>query len=279
MKKIPAFLLILLISSVALGQKREKIKGSRIVTTEQKEIGDFENIEVEDNIDLFLQQGDKTELEIDADDNTHDAIVISLSNGTLRLSTSQDVTSTKKFSVKVTYTDNFKMLIAKDEANVTALTDIKLDNFTFKTSGGAKIYSNVRAKVFTLMANDKAKAQLNVTAESTIIELSKNSQLTALISSPKIKLDMYQKAIATIEGDVNDLRMRLDNNTNLTGKNLTAKNADIIAEGNANVSIAVTGIVGIDISGKSEIDLHGEQTKIEIRKFTDSAAIRKKPLK
>jgi hypothetical protein len=279
MKKIPAFLLILLISSVALGQKREKIKGSRIVTTEQKEIGDFENIEVEDNIDLFLQQGDKTELEIDADDNTHDAIVISLSNGTLRLSTSQDVTSTKKFSVKVTYTDNFKMLIAKDEANVTALTDIKLDNFTFKTSGGAKIYSNVRAKVFTLMANDKAKAQLNITAESTIIELSKNSQLTALISSPKIKLDMYQKAIATIEGDVNDLRIRLDNNTNLTGKNLTAKNADIIAEGNANVSIAVTGIVGIDISGKSEIDLHGDQTKIEIRKFTDSAAIRKKPLK
>jgi hypothetical protein len=279
MKRIPAFLLILLISSVAFGQKKEKIKGSRIVTTEQKEIGDFENIEVEDNIDLFLQQGDKSELEIEADDNTHDAIMISLSNGTLRLSTSQDVTSTKKFSVKVTYTDNFKMVIAKDEANVTALTDIKLDNFTFKTSGGAKIYSNVRAKMFTLMANDKSKAQLNVTAESTIIELSKNSQLTALISSPKIKLDMYQKAIATIEGDVNDLRIRLDNNTNLTGKNLTAKNADIIAEGNANVSIAVTGIVGIDISGKSEIDLHGDQTKIEIRKFTDNAAIRKKPLK
>jgi hypothetical protein len=279
MKRIPVFLLILLISSVAFGQKKEKIKGSRIVTTEQKEIGDFENIEVEDNIDLFLQQGDKSELEIEADDNTHDAIMISLSNGTLRLSTSQDVTSTKKFSVKVTYTDNFKMVIAKDEANVTALTDIKLDNFTFKTSGGAKIYSNVRAKMFTLMANDKSKAQLNVTAESTIIELSKNSQLTALISSPKIKLDMYQKAIATIEGDVNDLRIRLDNNTNLTGKNLTAKNADIIAEGNANVSIAVTGIVGIDISGKSEIDLHGEQTKIEIRKFTDNAAIRKKPLK
>jgi hypothetical protein len=279
MKRIPAFLLILLISSVAFGQKKEKIKGSRIVTTEQKEIGDFENIEVEDNIDLFLQQGDKSELEIEADDNTHDAIMISLSNGTLRLSTSQDVTSTKKFSVKVTYTDNFKMVIAKDEANVTALTDIKLDNFTFKTSGGAKIYSNVRAKMFTLMANDKSKAQLNVTAESTIIELSKNSQLTALISSPKIKLDMYQKAIATIEGDVNDLRIRLDNNTNLTGKNLTAKNADIIAEGNANVSIAVTGIVGIDISGKSEIDLHGDQTKIEIRKFTDNAAIRKKPCK
>ena len=272
-------MLILLVSSAAFGQKKEKIKGSRNVTTEQKDIGEFENIEVEDNIDLFLQKGDKCELEIEADDNTHDAILINVSGGTLRLTTSKDVTSTKKFSVKVTYTDNFKMLIAKDDANVTGLTDISVTDMTFKTSGSARIYTNVKAKIFTLMANDKSRAELNVTAESTTIELSKNTQLKALISSPKMKLDMYQKAIATIEGDVNDLKARLDNNTNFTGKNLTAKNADIIAEGNCNVSIAVTGIAGIAASGKSEIDLHGDQTKIEIRKFTDNAAIRKMPLK
>ncbi len=279
MKRIAVVLLVLMISSFAHGQKKEKIKGSRNVTTEQKEIGEFENIEVEDNIELFLQKGDKCELEIEADDNTHDAIIISLSNGTLRLATSKDVTSTKKFSVKVTYTDDLKMLIAKDETDVTALTDIKLDDFTFKTSGSAKIYSNVRAKVFTLMANDKSHIELNLTAETSTIELSKTAQLKALISSPKMKFDMYQKAIATVEGDVSDMKLRLDNNTNFTGKNLTAKNADIIAEGNANISLAVTNIVGIEASGKSEIDLHGDQTKIEIRKFTDNAAIRKKPLK
>ena len=279
MKRTHVFLLILLVSSLAFGQKKEKIKGSRNVTTEQKDIGEFENIEVEDNIDLFLEKGDNTALEIDADDNTHDAIVISLSNGTLRLSTSKDVTSTKKFSVKVTYTNNFKMLIAKDETNSTALTDMMLDNLTFKTSGGARVYATVKAKIFTLMTNDKSKIELNVTAENTIMELSKTSQVRALVASPKLKLDMYQKAIATIEGDVNDLRMRLDGNTNLTGKNLTAKNADIIAEGNANLSIIVTGIAGIEASGKSEIDLHGDQQKIEIRKFIDNASIRKRPLK
>jgi hypothetical protein len=279
MKRTAAFLILLLISSTAFGQKKEKIKGSRNVTTEQKEIAEFENIEVEDNIELFLQKGDKSELEIEADDNTHDAILISSGGGTLRLSTSKDVTSTKKFSVKVTYTDNFKMLIAKDDSNVTSLTDLQLDNFTFKTSGSAKIFSNVKAKVFTLMANDKSRAELNLVSENATIELSKNTQLKALISSPKMKFDMYQKAIATVEGDVTDLKLRLDNNTNFTGKNLSAKNADIIAEGNANVSIAVSGIAGIDASGKAEIDLHGDQTKIEIRKFTDTASIRKRPLK
>lgn len=279
MKRISLLVLILLVSSAAFAQKKEKIKGSRNVTIEQKEIGEFENIEVEDNIDLFLQKGDRPELEIEADDNTHDAIIINLTGGTLRLTTSKDVTSTKKFSVKVTFSDNFKMLIAKDDANVTALTDISLDDITFKTSGSAKVYSNIKAKIFTLMANDRSRSELNITAENATIELNKSTQLKALISSPKMKLDMYQKAIATIEGDVTELKARLDNNTNLTAKNLTAKNADIIAEGNANVSIAVTGIAGIAASGKSEIDLHGDQTKIEIRTFADNAIIRKKPLK
>lgn len=279
MKRTTVFLIFLLATSFAIAQKKEKIKGSRNVTVEAKEIADFENIEVEDNLDLFLQYGDKCELEIEADDNTHDAIIISSTGGTLRISTSKDVTSTKKFSVKVTYTNNFKMLIAKDETNVTALTDLKLNDITFKTSGSAKVFANIRAKVFTLMANDKARAELNIVTENSTVELSKNTQLKALISSPKLKFDMYQKAIATVEGDVTDLKLRLDNNTNFTGKNLTTKNADIIAEGNANISIAASGIVGIAASGKSEIDLHGDQAKIEIRKFTDTAAIRKRPLK
>lgn len=279
MKKTTVFLMLLLIPSFALAQKQEKIKGSRNVTTAVKEIGEFENIEIEDNIELFLQNGDKSELEIEADDNTHDAIIINATGGTLRISTSKEVTSAKKFAVKVTYTSAFKVLIAKDETQVTALTDLKLDDLTFKTTGSAKIFANVRSKVFTLMANDKAKAELNIVSENSTIELNKNTQLKALISSPKLKVDLYQKAIATIEGDVNDLKLRVDNNTNFTGKNLSAKNADIIAEGNANVSVAVSGIAGIAASGKSETELYGEQSKIEIRKFTESSSIRKRPLK
>jgi len=278
MKKTTALLILLLVAPLAFAQK-EKIKGSRNVTTAVKEIADFDNIEVEDNLDVFLQHGDKAELEIEADDNTHDAIVISSTGGTLRVSTSKDVTSTKKFSVKITYTSSLKLLIAKEETHVTALTDLKLDDFTAKLSGSAKFFANIRSKVFTLMSNDKAKAELNIVSENSTVELSKNSQLKTLITSPKLKMDMYEKAIATVEGDVTDLKLRVDNNTNFTGKNLSAKNAEITAEGNANVSVAVSGIAGISASGKSEIDLHGEQSKIEIRKFTESSSIRKRPLK
>ena len=277
MKRIPILLVLLLTVSLAFGQKKEKLKGTRMVTITQKEIGEFENVEAEDNLEIFLIKGDKCALEIEADDNVHEAIDATITNGTLRLSTTKDI-SAKKLSVKVTYTDDFKMMIAKDDTNVTALTDVSLDNFTFKTSGSAKVFANVRSKVFTLMANDKSKTELNVTAENTTIELNKSAQLKALISSPKLKFDMYLKSSATVEGDVNDLKLRLDSNTNFTGKNLTAKTSQIIIEGSANASVNINTSVVIEASGKSELELYGDQ-KIEIKKFTENAMIRKRVTK
>ncbi len=277
-RPLPILLLAFLMSTMVVAQKKEKLKGSRIVTTTQKEISDFSSIEVEDNIEIFLTQGNKCELEIEADDNLHDAIILNQSAGNLRISTSKDVYGSKKFSVKITFNDDFKMLIAKDDSYVTALTDINLANFTYKTFGSAKIFSNVKATTFTLMQNDKSKAELNVTADNTMIELNKNAQLKALIATPKLKLDMYLKAIASVEGDVVDLKLRIDGNTNFTGKNLTAKNAEIISEGNANGSLHVETRAVLEASGKSEIELFGEP-KIEIRKFTDTASLRKRLLK
>jgi hypothetical protein len=155
------------------------------------------------------------------------------------------------------------------------LGDIVLDDFTIKSFGGSKVFATIRSKIFMLMTNDKSKAELNVAATDINIELSKTSQLKALLTATKLKFDMYQKSLANVEGDTGSLTLRLDTGANFTGKNLTAKNADIITEGNANGSINVTTAVVIEASGTSEIELFGSP-KISIRKFDDAATLRKK---
>lgn len=278
MKNNFSILLLLLISFSALSQQKEKIKGSKIVTVEQKEIAEFSSLEINDNLEIFLIRGDKCSLEIEADDNLHDAIDIYLNGSTLRLSATKQVTSSKKFSVRVTYTDDLKMITSKNEANVTALSEINVNDFTFKNHDAAKVFANVNVKKFTLMSDDKSKTELNLKSEETTIELSKNSQLKALISTPLMKFDMYQKSNATIEGDVIDLKLRLDNNASFTGKSFTSRNAEITVEGYTDCSINVSVKVIIDATGKSEIQLYGDQ-KIEMKRFTDSAILRKKSSK
>jgi hypothetical protein len=262
---------------VTFGQKKEKIKGSKIVKLEQKQIDNFESLEVEDNLEVFLVKGKECGLEIEADDNLIEFIEYKLTGTNLRISTTNELSSYKKLSVRVTYTDSFNLVISKDETNVTALSDIVLDYITFKSYDYSKLFLNAKTKDFTLMANDKSKVELNLKSEKTAIDISKSAYVKALISSFDMRFDMYQKSSASIEGDVLNLKLRLDNNSEFMGKKFIAKTALIEANGYSKSTINISNITTIDASGNSEIELYGDPTKIEIKRFTESATLMKKP--
>ena len=268
----------LLVTTFAFSQKKEKIKGSKIVTTEIKKIESFEAIEVLDNIEIFLVKGTECGLEIEADDNLHDAIDIVLNGSTLKLSTLKNAFGFKKLSIRITYSDSFNSVITRNDASVTALSDIELENITFKSYDDSKLFINSKSKNFTLIMDDKSKIELNSKSEKSTITLSKSAKLKALISSKDLVFDLYQKATAEIEGDVENLKLRLDNNSSFIGKKLSSKNAEIIAEAYTNASLMVNGNVSIEASGKSEIEVYGDQ-KIDLKRFVDSAVLRKKPTK
>jgi len=277
MKKV-YLLLFILISINTFSQNKEKVKGSKIVTMEQKPIENFKTLEVEDNLEVFLVKGKECALEIEADDNLHEYIDFKIAGSNLRITTTKSINNFKKLSVRVTYTDDFNMVIAKNETNVTALSDVDLTDITFKSYDFAKLYLNAKTKNFTLMANDKSKIELNLKSEKAAIDISKNANVKALIASTELKVDMFQKSSATIEGDVNILKLRLDNNSDFIGNKLTANSLQIFSDGYSNAKVQVKNTIAIDAAGKSEIELSGEP-KIDIKRFTDNATLKKKALK
>jgi sulfur carrier protein ThiS len=278
MKNYKAVLLLLLVSNFAWAQKSEKIKGSKTVTTEQKEIGSFNALEVNDNIEVYLDRGEKTELKIEADDNLHDIITLDLTANTLRINTTKEATNYKKLIVRLTYNKELKIITANNKAIVNAIQEIQLDDITFKTSNDAKLFLNVNSKNFTLQSEGNSKIELNLKSEKAAIELSKNATLKALISSLELKCDLYQKTKATLEGDVTNATIRLDNNANFNASKLVIKNAYLLAENYSNCDINVNTLFSLDAAGNSTIHLYGEQ-KIETKRFMDNASLIKKPTK
>lgn len=275
MKKLTFLVTLLLVTTISFGQKKEKIKGSKIITHTINDLESFTNIEVEDNLEVFLVKGDKPSLEIEADDNLHDAINFSVAGNTLRVFALKDVISAKKFSIRINYTENLKLVVAKGETKINALNDLQADNITIKNYDKSKSFLNVQSEYFTLILNDKAEAELNVKAQNTTLELSKSAELKALIASPDLKIDMYEKSFAHIEGDAENVKLRIDNSTNLEAKKLTTKSLDVTLEGYASAEVNVTNNITITASGKSKLDLYGEP-KIEIIKFTNSTTLFKK---
>ncbi|MFV5703714.1 GIN domain-containing protein [Flavobacterium sp. XS2P12] len=275
MKKYTAILLLLLSTTLTLAQKKDKIKGSKTVTVEQREIGNFEALEIEDNLEVHLERGEKTELKIEADDNLHDIISLDLRDNILRIYTTKEAVNYKKLIVRITYTKDLNLVTSKNESTINAIQEIQLGNLTFKTQDYSGLFLNVNAKNFILQADDKSKTELNLKSENAIIELSKNSSLKALVTTTDLKVDMYQKSNANIEGDATNAIIRMDNNSSLTGNKLTIKNVDVTTESYSNCSVNAVTTVIIDAANKSEIQLVGAP-KIEIRKFADEAKLIKK---
>jgi Putative auto-transporter adhesin, head GIN domain len=275
MKKFYIIFAFISLTFASFSQKKEKIKGSKVVTIEQKKTGAFENLEIGDDLEVMIIKGEKSTIEIEADDNIHQALGFVLNGKTLRLSMDKNIGSYKKFNIRVTYTDTLKSVTTKNDAVINALQDISLEDVTFKSFDSSKLFLNVKSKKFTLLANDKSRSELNVKSDDAIFELSKDSQTKSIIKSGNLKFDLYQDAKATLDGDVTEIKLRLDNNSEFRGKKLIAKKMELIAEISSTCEVNVSESLSIECSGKSEIDLYGNQ-KIDLKKFTDTSRLTKK---
>ena len=274
-----SLIILLLSTTLVFSQKAEKIKGSKVVTSSIQQVKPFTTIEVEDNIEIYLEKGVKSEIKIEADDNLHDAISLKVENNILIISTSKEIQGFKKLSVKVTYTNDLNLITTKDESIVTAIQEIILDTITFKSLDKSKLFLNVNTGNFNLLADDKSKIELNLKSETAFVELSKNSSLKALINSSELKCDLYQKSIAIIEGDSDNSIIRIDNLAELNAIKFNSKTSDLTIEGKANCSLLVENNFILDANDNTEISIYGNP-KIEIRKFSGEAKLLKKlPLK
>ncbi|OIQ16198.1 MAG: DUF2807 domain-containing protein [Flavobacterium sp. MedPE-SWcel] len=276
MKNVVIIVFTVLFSTVAIAQKKEKIKGSRTVSVTQKEVSDFNHLEVEDNLEVFLIKGDEPALEIEADDNLHEVIVAETYAGKLRITTSKRITSSKKLIIRITYTDELTAVTVKHEVILNAIESLELDNITIKNIDYSKSYLNVKSKNFSLSMDNKTKAEINVQeADSTTIVLSKSANLKALIASQSAKIDLYQKTKATIEGDAAQAQIRIDNNAEFEGKRFAVESLKVLTEGYSNCNVLATETISISASGKTEIQLYGEP-KVDIELFADNAKLYKK---
>jgi len=276
MKKIILLLFALLFTTIAFAQKKEKIKGSKNVTVIQKELEPFETLEIEDNVELYLIKGTTQSLEIEADDNLHEIIKSDINGTALRIYTSKDITGAKKLTARLTYTGSLKTITAKNEVQLFAINELELDTVSVKNFDYSKSFLNVKSAKFSLSMNDKTKAEINIKAGTTTIELSKNANLKALIASPEVKIDMYQKTIAIVEGDAVAATIRVDNNAEFTGKKFTVKNLDLTAESYTKCAVLATETLSLSASGKTEVSLYGAPTTFNVKKLTNSAVIFKK---
>ncbi|EPR74348.1 hypothetical protein ADIWIN_0690 [Winogradskyella psychrotolerans RS-3] len=152
---------------------------------------------------------------------------------------------------------------------------MELGDVSLITSDNSRAYLNINSKSFNYKSSGKSKVRLNLTADTTKIELSDNSKLDALINSKIAGFILYQRADAVIEGKANSSIFQLDSSSNFDGAKFDVKSVDVSLEDSSDLTISATENITIAASGDSEIYLFGSPT-ITITKFENTAKLQKK---
>ena len=261
----------------SIAQSKEKIKGNRNVTIKQTYIDDFNALIIKNNFDVKIAYNSKASVEIEADDNLHEIIDVSVNAGVLSITTNRRITSKKKLIITINYSNGLQEVELYDNAELRSLTSMELGDFKLKTENNSRAYLNIKANTFGFTASNKSKSRLNVVADSTSFIMSDNSKLDALVSGKITSFDLYQNADASIEGDAESATFRFDNSVNFTGKNYAIKNADVLIESNSDATLNILTSLKLNASGNSETYIYGEP-KIDLELFADTAKLQKKKL-
>ncbi|RKE92259.1 GIN domain-containing protein [Ichthyenterobacterium magnum] len=274
-KLIFSLLTMLFFNNSISAQDLEKVKGDRNVTIKQTYVDAFNTIVIGEDFNVEIFYNKKPSIEIETDDNLHEFINFKVKDSVLTFSTSKKITTRRKLAIKINYGDGFAHIETKDDAEIRSLTSLELKNASLKTSGSSRAYLNIKASNFDYTGLDKAKVKLNLTANTSKIELSGSNKLDALINSPQLTVDLYQRANANIEGTSDTIKLRADNNSQFNGKNFTTNTCELVSEIASDVYIEVTEAISIEASGSSEIYLYNNP-KITISKFLDTVKLQKK---
>lgn len=270
-KKLPLILLVVLFSSNA----QDKVKGSRNVKTEQYNLTSFHSIQAKGEFEIGILKGSRPMLEIEADDNLHDLIQTEVIDGVLHIKPIKEFSRTRKQELRITFYDTLKNINVAGKVEISSLQDLYLGDFQLETRKDAKAFLTLTAKTFILIQGDDAESKLNVTASEVSCQLNQSSKTEALINSPVFNVDIYEKASARIDGDIQDFIIRADQSSKFDGENLTSIKANVLAQGDSEVKINTTDSLEIRANGSSEVHIFNNP-QINLIELKDEAVIAKK---
>lgn len=192
-----------------------QVNGNRnVVTVQRKASAEFTKIIVSTGIDLYVSQGSKHKITVEADENLHDIIITEIDNGVLKIYADKNIWRAKARKVYVTIV-NLESLKATSGSDVYNEDVIKTNDISIAATSGANIRFSLDAVSVKTSATSGSDIKVsgravNYTASATsgssinAYELKSTNATARATSGADINIYAVEKldAIATSGGDI-----------------------------------------------------------------------------
>jgi len=272
MKKL---LLLVLIITGAISQAQEKVKGNREPSTVITDLKSFNTIEIGGDFEVAIVEGPQAQIEITTDSNLHEFIEVNVANGTFNISTTAIIRSKKEMSIRLIYPAGLTKIIAKEKAEISAITELKADQLEINIQNDAKLFLTASIGQLTLNLKGDTKSELNLKGNEAIINLTDKAEIKALLTYQNLNLSMSGRSDAKLEGDIKTGTLLLEDKSDYHGDNLVFNNLNMKATHNTNSEINVKDELSLAASDDAKVELFNTP-KIILEKFIGKTQLIKK---
>jgi len=182
MKSLRVLVLLTLcfgIVSCADGQFYKSVSGNGNVVRKDRALSGFDGVKVSSGIDVYLSQGDKESVTVEADENLHEYILTEVKDGILRVySDNINIRHAEMERVYVTIKD-VRSLRTTSAGDIIGETPIKCGDIELNSSSAGNIKLELYAKKVNLDISSAGDIKLNGEGEFLRADLSSAGDLNA----------------------------------------------------------------------------------------------------
>ena len=207
MKKTILVTLLLLITISAFAQKKEKIKGNREVTTVIYEIDPFTTLVVNEELEITLINGSTPQVEVITDDNLHEIFNIDVVDGTLTISTSKEIRSSKKLEVFVTISEDLERIHAEGKAELKSMTTLNINKAEINVMGDAEVNLKIKSDSLAINGYRKSRQEYEIHTNELILTAFEDAKIKATVNATKVT-SQVEFAAVSVQGKTDVLYLK-----------------------------------------------------------------------
>lgn len=240
---LPALLALL---SLEADAQPRKIKGSKAIRTETREIGTYCGLNVSRGIKATLTDDAPGRLVVEANENILPYLDIAVdTKGILHLDIDRKIASISNLtiSIRVPHPETLQSVTASSGAEVTSRTISVSPLLDIRASSGAEIEIACQSDGCTLSASSGAEIKANVSARRCAVKANSGAEIS-------------------IKGSADECRITTSSGAECRARNLITRNTEANASSGSEIRITCTETIEATASSGGGIDYWGDCRRI-----------------
>jgi len=224
LKLVTTAILLTALTTGASAQFMKTVYGNGDVVRKQRDIRNFTGVKVSSGIDLYLRQGDRESVAVEADENLHEYIITEIRDGVLIIRTDMTIRKAEQKRVYVSMNE-IRSVSASSAGDVTGETPVNSDRIRISASSAGDINLEVKAD--------------------------------------EIDIDISSSGDVTLSGEARLLRADLSSAGDLNASNLEVEEADVNVSSAGDADINVTKRLSARASSAGSVNYRGNPQYVD----------------